>query len=239
MNEKQQPSLSAMSRWETAAALCWIPIHVVGLPLLLIVVIQGSILINFSSPFLLHKNLFFLTYLIISAIQMGANIDYAIVISDRYLESRRHMEPKEAITDALNKAFPTIVTSGTMMAAAGVVIALVASNETISAIGVYLGKGTLISMLLVTCVLPQILVLGDRLISRTSFTTHRGTIFSHEGAVHLDGRVRGFVNGYIDAEIHGRFNGEINVHMDIDTTSSQAARLEDAENAKEAQDHEQ
>ena len=213
--------------------------HSVGLPLLLIVVIQGSILINFSSPFLLHKNLFFLTYLIISAIQMGANIDYAIVISDRYLESRRHMEPKEAITDALNKAFPTIVTSGTMMAAAGVVIALVASNETISAIGVYLGKGTLISMLLVTCVLPQILVLGDRLISRTSFTTHRGTIFSHEGAVHLDGRVRGFVNGYIDAEIHGRFNGEINVHMDIDTTSSQAARLEDAENVKEAQDHEQ
>ena len=212
--------------------------HSVGLPLLLIVVIQGSILINFSSPFLLHKNLFFLTYLIISAIQMGANIDYAIVISDRYLESRRHMEPKEAITDALNKAFPTIVTSGTMMAAAGVVIALVASNETISAIGVYLGKGTLISMLLVTCVLPQILVLGDRLISRTSFTTHRGTIFSHEGAVHLDGRVRGFVNGYIDAEIHGRFNGEINVHMDIDTTSSQAVRQEDAENAKEAQDHE-
>ncbi len=212
--------------------------HSVGLPLLLIVVIQGSILINFSSPFLQHKNLVFLTYLIISAIQMGANIDYAIVISDRYLESRRHMEPKDAITDALNKAFPTIVTSGTMMAAAGVVIALVASNETISAIGIYLGKGTLISMLLVTCVLPQILVLGDRLISRTSFTTHRGTIFSHEGAVHLDGRVRGFVNGYIDAEIHGRFNGEINVHMDIDTTSSQALRQEDAENAKEAQDHE-
>ena len=56
-----------------------------GLPLLLILVIQGSILINFSSPYLLDKNLFFLTYLIVSAIQMGANIDYAIVISDRYL----------------------------------------------------------------------------------------------------------------------------------------------------------
>ena len=128
--------------------------HSVGLPLLLILVIQGSILINFSSPYLLHKDLFFLTYLIISAIQMGANIDYAIVISDRYLESRRRLEPKEAITDALNKAFPTIVTSGTMMAAAGGVIAFVASNETISAIGVYLGKGTLISMLLVRPAFP-------------------------------------------------------------------------------------
>ena len=195
--------------------------HSVGLPLLLIVVIQGSILINFSSPYLQHKNLFFLTYLIISAIQMGANIDYAIVISDRYLESRRHMEPKEAITDALNKAFPTIVTSGTMMAAAGVVIALVASNETISAIGVYLGKGTLISMLLVTCVLPQILLLGDGVISKTSFTTQRGVLFAHAGAIRLDGHVRGYVNGFIDAEIRGRFDGELNVHMDIDTVTTE------------------
>ena len=195
--------------------------HSVGLPLLLIVVIQGSILINFSSPFLHNKNLFFLTYLIISAIQMGANIDYAIVISDRYLESRRYMEPKEAITDALNKAFPTIVTSGTMMAAAGVVIALVASNETISAIGVYLGKGTLISIFLVTCVLPQILLLGDGVISKTSFTTQIGTMFSHAGSVRLDGHVRGYVSGFIDAEVRGRFNGEVNVHMDIDTTASE------------------
>ena len=183
--------------------------------------IQGSILINFSSPYLQHKNLFFLTYLIISAIQMGANIDYAIVISDRYLESRRHMEPKEAITDALNKAFPTIVTSGTMMAAAGVVIALVASNETISAIGVYLGKGTLISMLLVTCVLPQILLLGDGVISKTSFTTQRGVLFAHAGAIRLDSHVRGYVNGFLDAEIRGRFDGELNVHMDIDTVKTE------------------
>ena len=213
--------------------------HSVGLPLLLILVIQGSILINFSSPYLLHKNLFFLTYLIISAIQMGANIDYAIVISDRYLESRRHLEPKEAITDALNKAFPTIVTSGTMMASAGVVIALVASNETISAIGVYLGKGTLISILLVTCVLPQILLLGDRLISKTSFTGRRGTIFSHAGVIHLDGRIRGYVNGYIDAEIHGRFTGDVNAHMEIDTLTGGGIIGEDLSQEKEAQGHEE
>ena len=209
-----------------------------GLPLLLILVIQGSILINFSSPYLLDKNLFFLTYLIVSAIQMGANIDYAIVISDRYLEARRSMEPEAAITDALNKAFPTIVTSGTMMAAAGVVIALVASNETISAIGVYLGKGTLISMLLVTCVLPQILLLGDKLISRTSFAGSRGSIFSHTGVVHLDGRVRGYVNGYIEAEIHGRFSGEVNAHVDIDTVSEDAHSELPAQE-KEAQSHEE
>ena len=206
-----------------------------GLPLLLIVVIEGSILINFSSPYLLNKNLFFLTYLIVSAIQMGANIDYAIVISDRYTESRRTLEPREAITDALNKAFPTIVTSGTMMAGAGVVIALLASNETISAIGVYLGKGTLISMLLVTCVLPQILLLGDSLISRTSFALRRGSIFSHTGSVRLDGRVRGYVNGYVDAEIHGRFIGEVNATMELDTLRSDGEDPS-AEGGKEAEE---
>jgi hypothetical protein len=144
------------------------------------------------------------------------------------------MEPKEAITDALNKAFPTIVTSGTMMAAAGVVIALVASNETISAIGVYLGKGTLISIFLVTCVLPQILLLGDGVISKTSFTTQIGTMFSHAGSVRLDGHVRGYVSGYIDAEVRGRFNGEVNVHMDIDTTASEESPEELSTSTEEA-----
>ncbi|MBQ1575548.1 MAG: hypothetical protein IIZ83_01180, partial [Oscillospiraceae bacterium] len=59
------------------------------------------------------------------------------------------------------------------------------------------------------------------LISKTSFSAHRGTIFSHAGVVHLDGHIRGYVNGYIDAEIHGRFDGELNVHMDIDTVKTE------------------
>lgn len=188
----------------------------VGLPLLLIMIIEGSILINFSSPYLLGNDLFFLTYLIISAIQMGANIDYAIVISGRYQEARETLEPREAMIDALNKAFPTVITSGTMMAAAGIAIAFVTTNETISAIGVYLGKGTLISMFLVTCVLPQILLLGDSVIQKTSFkAAPRENTLSHAGTVHLDGKVKGFVNGYIDAEIHGTFQGQIDASVSL------------------------
>lgn len=188
----------------------------VGLPLLLILIIEGSILINFSSPYLLGNDLFFLTYLIISAIQMGANIDYAIVISGRYQEARETLEPREAMIDALNKAFPTVITSGTMMAAAGIAIAFVTTNETISAIGVYLGKGTLISMFLVTCVLPQILLLGDSVIQKTSFkAAPRENTLSHAGTVHLDGKVKGFVNGYIDAEIHGTFQGQIDASVSL------------------------
>ena len=106
----------------------------VGLPLLLILIIQGSIFCNFSVPTLKGSSLFFLTYLIISAIQMGANIDYAIVISSRYMELKEKMPLREAMIETLNQAFPTIITSGAMLASAGIAIGLMTSNETISAI---------------------------------------------------------------------------------------------------------
>lgn len=90
----------------------------VGLPILLIIVIQSSIWINFSVPYLTSSNLFFISYLIVSAIQMGANIDYAIVISSRYLDLKKSMPIKEAMIETLNQAFPTIITSGAMLASA-------------------------------------------------------------------------------------------------------------------------
>ena len=96
----------------------------VALPLLLILVIQGSVWINFSFPTILHNNLYFLAYLIVSSIMMGANIDYAIVISSRYLRLKEEMPYKEAMIEALNQAFPTVVTSGTILAAAGMSIGL-------------------------------------------------------------------------------------------------------------------
>ena len=188
----------------------------VGLPLLLILIIQGSIFCNFAIPYLRGNNLFFLTYLIISAIQMGANIDYAIVISSRYMELKEKMPLRQAIIETLNLAFPTIITSGTMLASAGIVIGFLTSNETISAIGVYLGVGTLISIFLVMCVLPQILLMGDIIIKKTSFSIDRASRVSHQvGLMRIDGRVRGSMNGLIDAEVHGLFRGTLNAIIEI------------------------
>lgn len=187
-----------------------------GLPVLLILVIQGSIWINFSVPYLLGDNLFFLTYLIISAIQMGANIDYAIVISSRFMELRESLPLKKAIVESMNLAFPTIVTSGTMLASAGLIIGLVTSDETVSAIGVYLGMGTAISIMLVLFVLPQILLLGDILIRKTKFTISRGAeATTHTGIIRINGRVRGTLDGIVDAEIHGVFKGTLNAVIDM------------------------
>ena len=147
---------------------------------------------------------------------MGANIDYAIVISSRYMELKEKMPLRQAMIETLNQAFPTIITSGTMLASAGIVIGFMTSNETISAIGVYLGVGTLISIFLVMCVLPQILLMGDIVIKKTSFSIDRGNRVSHRvGLMRIDGRVRGKLDGLIDAEVHGVFRGSLNAIIDI------------------------
>ena len=209
----------------------------VGLPLLLILIIQGSIFCNFSLPYLKGNNLFFLTYLIISAIQMGANIDYAIVISSRYLVLKEKMPLREAMIETLNQAFPTIITSGTMLASAGIVIGFLTSNETISAIGIYLGVGTLISIFLVMCVLPQILLMGDIVIRKTSFSIERSNRVSRQGGfMRIDGRVRGSLEGVIDAEVHGIFRGNLNAIIDIGGVQPLEEQLPDDRLLKEEQE---
>ena len=136
-----------------------------GLALLLIVVILGSIWLNFSIPYFTGNRIFFVGYLIVGAIQMGANIDYAIVISNRYLVLRQQQcSRRKAIRLALNGALPTLVTSGSILVIAGLLIGYISTEGIISVIGVTLGRGTLISLALVLFVLPQMLVWGDKII---------------------------------------------------------------------------
>lgn len=140
-----------------------------GMPVLLILVIQGAIWLNFSFPALTGNKVFFMSYLIVSSIQMGANIDYAIVISSRFTELKDTMSKEEAIVETMNFAFPTIITSGSILAAAGILIGNMTSEAAICGIGDALGRGTLISIFLVMFVLPQILLLGEKIIDKTSF----------------------------------------------------------------------
>lgn len=142
-----------------------------GLAVLLIAVIQGSIWINFSVPYFTGDHIFFVGYLIVSAIQMGANIDYAIVVSNRYTTLRdQRVSRRKAVVGALNGALPTLITSGSILAIAGLLIGLLTSEPTTSAIGVALGRGTFISLFLVFFVLPQTLIWGDKFIRRTRFS---------------------------------------------------------------------
>ncbi len=142
-----------------------------GLPFLLVLTIQGSIWINFSMPYLTQSTMYFLSYLVVSSIQMGATIDYAIVITSRYLDLRKERpDRKKAVVESLNQSFPTIITSGTILTSAGFVIGYLTNNAVIASLGKVLGRGTLISIILVMTVLPQLLLVGDKLIDKTELT---------------------------------------------------------------------
>ena len=190
----------------------------VGLPILLILVIQGSIWINFSIPVFTHQPLYFLGYLIVSAVQMGANIDYAIVISSHYLELKEHMPHKQAIVHAINASFPTVLTSGTMLTSAGLLIGYLSAQPSVSTMGICLGRGTFISMLLVLFVLPAFLVLGDSIINRTKFKIKaiEPKAKTANGTMRVQGHVRGYISGMVDADFDGVLHGQLNASVSTD-----------------------
>lgn len=185
-----------------------------GMPVLLIMVIQGAIWMNFAFPALQKNNVFFMSYLIVSSIQMGANIDYAIVISGRFMELKEKISKKDAIIETMNFAFPTIITSGSMMALAGILIGKMSSDAAICGIGDCLGRGTIISIIIVMFILPQILLLGEKVIDKTSFTVSMPIkSASVSGLIRVDGRVQGQIDGFVIGEVHGIIRGDANLTL--------------------------
>ena len=208
----------------------------VGLPVLLILVIQGSIWMNFAYPAVAGTPVFFMSYLIISAIQMGANIDYAIVISSRYLEMRETLPPKESIVKAMTLAFPTVLTSGSIMAAATFLLGFISTEPSIVGMGECLCRGTLISIFLVMFILPQLLVLGDKIIEKTRFNIKYPEITrSARGTVFVNGRVRGQVHGMVDATMHGVIRGDVTAVVDVDTLKTEEQTGEEVAEDEDAQ----
>ncbi len=212
-----------------------------GMPILLIIVIQGSIWINFSMPYLTNSSLFFMSYLVVSSIQMGANIDYAIVIASRYQELKGKMDHRTAMIETLNFAFPTVITSGTILAVAGTLIGQMTSEAAIAGIGQSLGRGTIISMILVLFVLPQILLIGGGIADKTSFSVP--AVGKREV-----GRGRVFVDGVVSGEIHGTVSGVMRANIDGDvdlrltsgsTTQTDGLIQPDADAGEEESGHEE
>lgn len=148
-----------------------------GLSILLVLTIQGAIWISFSIPTIMGQGVYFIGYLIVCAIQMGATIDYAIVIANRYIQLKKEMSKEEAVRTAVNQAFPTVFTSGTIMISAGFLVGYMTSDVTISVFGVTIGRGATISVLMVLLVLPQILLFGDKFIEKTRFSVSLKSLF--------------------------------------------------------------
>ncbi len=139
------------------------------LPFVLLLTIETGIWINLSIPYFTGTSIHFMGYLVLSTVQLGATVDYAILMTSNYLMNRKILPRKEAIHKTVGSSFKSILVSGATLAIAGFTLAFTSSNPSISDIGMLLGRGTLLSMLMVTCFLPAMLTLLDTPIGKTTW----------------------------------------------------------------------
>jgi predicted RND superfamily exporter protein len=139
-----------------------------SLPFLLVMAIETAVWFNFSLSYFNESYLFYIGYLIISSIQLGATVDYAILMTDRYKEFRVRYDKNEAIQKTISAVTVSIMTSGTAMTVMGFLLGRMTSHGVLSQLGYLLGKGTLCSLAIVFFVLPGLLYLFDKLIQKTT-----------------------------------------------------------------------
>ncbi|QNO15485.1 MMPL family transporter [Alkalicella caledoniensis] len=150
------------------AFIMMIAFRSLSLPILLVLVIKSAIWINMSVPYFMDRSLSFVGYMIVSAVQLGATIDYAILLSNRYMDNRRIMEKKEAAIQALENSGWSIITSALILFVAGMGVYIISTVGEVSEMGLLIGRGALLSGSMVFIVLPQLLVIFDPLIVKTT-----------------------------------------------------------------------
>jgi predicted RND superfamily exporter protein len=139
------------------------------LPFILLLTIEAGIWINLAIPYFTGTSINFLGYLVLNTVQLGATIDYAILLTNTYMGNRKLMPQAQAIHASLGSAFPSILVSATTLSAAGFTLYATSSNPAVSDIGLLLGRGTLLSLAMVTCFLPAMLRLFDKAIAKTTY----------------------------------------------------------------------
>lgn len=138
----------------------------VTLPFILVLSIETAIWLNLSIPYFMEKQVYYLAYLIISSVQLGATVDYAILMTDRYKENRQTLEKKEAVVQTISDVFVSIMTSGSVLTVVGLLLGFISSNQLLSQLGIFIGRGAIFSLAIVLFVLPGLLCLFDRFVIR-------------------------------------------------------------------------
>ncbi|MGB4500794.1 MAG: MMPL family transporter [Natronincolaceae bacterium] len=137
------------------------------LPLFLLFSIETAIWVNLSYAYFTDQYLNFVGYLVISTVQLGATVDYAILLTNRYLANREVLSKKEAMRVTIDNNLGVILTSAFILSTAGFILSLTSTNPIISELGMLLGRGTVLSFVMVICVLPALLLLFDRVVKKT------------------------------------------------------------------------
>lgn len=139
------------------------------LPLPLILAIKACIWINMSIPYFTGSPLIYIGYLVVSTIQMGATIDYAILLTDNYMKNRQRLPKKKAMLETVRETIPSVLVSAAVLAMTGFTLSLISTDTVVSSLGVLIGRGALIPLLLVLVCLPALLMLIDKIIPYTTW----------------------------------------------------------------------
>ena len=138
----------------------------ISLPVILVLSIETAIWINLSLPYFTGTSIFYIAYLIISSVQLGATVDYAILFTERYKEYRERLNKKDAVIQTVSTVFVSILTSGSTLTVVGFLLGYMTTHGLLSQLGFLLGKGTICSLIIVFFVLPGLLYLLDPLFGR-------------------------------------------------------------------------
>ena len=144
----------------------------VSLPVFLVLAIETAVWINVSIPYFKDSTVFYISYLIISSIQLGATVDYAILTTERYMEFRQTMDKKKAVSETIAAVTTSLLTSGIVLAVVGYLMGAISSHGILSQLGTFLGNGSMLSLTIVLFVLPGLLYLFDGLIEKTTLHTN-------------------------------------------------------------------
>ncbi|MCB6365466.1 MMPL family transporter [Intestinibacillus massiliensis] len=135
-------------------------------PVFVIIPIEIAIYLNMTIPYLIGDSMVYIGYIIVSCLQLGATIDYSILMTNNYLDARKTYERHEAAERAISRSALSILTSGSILTVVGYLLYFTSSIQAISQVGRLVGRGALLSMLLVLSLLPALLSAFDQQIHR-------------------------------------------------------------------------
>ena len=139
-----------------------------SIPVILVLAIETAIWINLSVPYFTNDFVFYIAYLIISSVQLGATVDYAILLTSRYMEVRETASRKDTVVETLRSTTVSIMTSASILTIAGILLWKVSTHGVLSQLGHLLARGTALSTVIVLFVIPGMLYIGDKLIQKTT-----------------------------------------------------------------------
>lgn len=140
----------------------------ISIPVVLLLTIQSAVWINLSVPYFTDTSLVFVGFLIISTVQLAATVDYAILMTEAYKENRKEMLALPAIKKTMDEKTFSISISAAILSSVGFILWITSSNPIVSSIGLLLGRGALLAFITVLCFLPAMLLLLDKVISKTT-----------------------------------------------------------------------